>query len=1268
MKRNWQFQWFFIIIIFFSIGVLSGQAPQNQYKFSYLTIDQGLSNNSIRTICQDSKGFIWFGTQNGLNKYDGQSIVTYWHNPNDSNSISANLINSVFQDSKGNIWIANEVGLDRYSIEHDNFARYKCDKITWPVYQIFSVTEDKYGRVWFGGTTGLYGCNFTTGNLLYFNTQRNDSNGVFPNAIISLLPDDDKLWISVSNSGLYVYNQVDSTFEIYKNDPNDYKSISGNRIESLFKDSKGNIWVGMLNNGLNRYDPSLNSFIRYLPDIKNPYSTRVRAMFEDLKGDFFIGTRGGLYIFDKGANHFVQYASEDHNFSKLSQNSIRSAFVDNSNTLWLGTFSGGVNYTYLNKKEFTHYISGKYNNQYLNGANIYCITEDSANNLWVGGDNGLNFLDRKTYTFKYYQNNPNDPQSLSYNDVKALEWDKQGNLWIGTNRGGLNYYDVTTGIFKTYRHNNNDINSISGDKVYCLFNDKNNNLWIITTPSDDYTKLVLDVLPDGKDYFVHLKEKPYFGFDQDKYGNMFIGSRKGFYYFNKVDSVFDFFSSPDIIGNVNVLKVDSKGTVWVGSTKGLARFVMSDQSFKGFSKETGFPIDEVYGILEDDSGNLWISSISGLIKMTNAVSDINKIKIRVFDQYDGLQSKQFNFNAYYKCRSGEMVFGGINGFNTFFPDRIIENNQPVDVVITDLKINNESVPIGTEFAGSIILDKSIAVTERIVLGPNHKIVTLEFASLHSVNPDKYAYKTMLIGLEKDWQFRKAGNNIVTYTNLAPGNYTFMVSAANDDGIWNEKPVNLSIIVVPPFYETWFFRIFVVLAVAGMVLFIYYYRLGSMKRQNVLLENTVAIRTKQILEKNELLHEVNILLTEKQEEIVAQNEELENNRNNLERIVDERTRELKLALERATESDALKSAFLANMSHEIRTPMNAIVGFSNLINDEGVSNEERVRYVNIILSNSNSLLKIIDEILDLSLIESNQLKIVKEVFDLNVMLDHIYSYYVIHNNNKSVSINLDNKLEEQNLILNSDLVRIRQILTNLMDNACKFTNEGYIDLGVYVKNGLLNFYVKDSGKGIPTAVMDTVFQQFTKIEDDKFGWKTGLGLGLAIAQKTADALGGKILVESIEGKGSKFTFSIPLKIVMSKNEMSEIEVYGGCSVDWSGKTILIAEDIEANYIFLKSVLKKTKAKIFWEKNGEEAVTQVRNNPQTDLVLMDIKMPVKNGYDAAKEIKEMNSGIIIVAQTAYARPMEKNRFYDDNFDEYLSKPIDPKELFRTIGKFI
>jgi ligand-binding sensor domain-containing protein/PAS domain-containing protein len=834
--------------------LLNGQnthIPQNQYTFKYLTIDEGLSNNHVGSVCQDKKGFIWFATQNGADKYDGQSIINYRHNPDDSTTISGNDVKIIFSDNKGNLWVGSDKGLDLYNPEKDNFVRFYHNKMDTALGNVEDLDQDSRGNLWIAASTGLYAYNHSTREMEIFRNYPDRKKVLPDNNVFRLMADNDnKIWISVLNKGICIYDQDKKSFKCFSHDPLDSSSISGNRIERFYQDDAGNIWIGTFNNGLNMFNPAYQSFTRIMPDPENSYTGRVRAIFEDRKGNFFVGTRIGLYM--KKENEFIPYANTDHNFSTLSQNSILCSYIDRTGTLWLGTFAGGVNFTNLLRKEFINYRARAHDNHFLSSPNVYSFTEDKNGNLWIGTDNGLNYLDRGNNTFTYYFNDETDPYSISYNDIKALTGDKKGNLWIGTNRGGLNYYNYETGSFLHYNHDPDDLNSLSCDKIYGLLNDRDNNLWILTNKNIDNQQSSIDIFQDGQDKFIHLQEKAYFGIIQNKEGNIYIGSIGGIWEFNYSDSIFNFIANDSLIGKVYAMLEDSYGYTWIGSDKGLTRYDNSMHTFLHFSENKGHPVNIVYGILEDNGKNLWISTNFGLVKAGNIVENPDSVVFRVYDRDDGLQSKQFNYNAFYKCNSGEMIFGGIKGFNTFYPERIEDNIIPPNIVIADLKIFNKTVIIGEEVRGRKILKKSISETERIKLGYRQNIISIEFAALHYANPKKNAFKYILEGYDKQWQYTTA--NFASYANLPPGKYTFKVTASNPDNIWNTNPVELKVTIRRPYWKTWWFYTILLILAIRTVYWLIRRREAQLKKDKQKLSDQLEKERKVLLEQQEQLKE------------------------------------------------------------------------------------------------------------------------------------------------------------------------------------------------------------------------------------------------------------------------------------------------------------------------------------------------------------------------------------------------------------------------------
>ena len=1087
------------LIMFFLVCSANAQfthAVQSQYRFKYITVDEGLSNNNVKAICQDSKGFIWIATRNGINKFDGRTIVTYRNDSHDNSTISSNAVNSVFLDSKNNLWIATDAGLDRYNSDLDNFIRFLHQDINWPIGQTFEVVEDKDGKLWIAASTGLYAYNLNTEELQYFSNKADNPHGIPSTPIYRLLVDrNNNVWISLLNEGLCVYNQYDGTFKFYNNKPDDRSTISGNRIEILYEDSKGNIWAGTFNNGLNLYVPETDSFIRIIPDPDNYYSTRVRAIFEDLKGNFFIGTRSGLYILNNQTNEFVSYAYEGHSFSNLSENSIQGSFIDNSGTLWIGTYSGGVNYTNLNKKEFIHYKVGKDDDHFLHGTIIYSITEDMKGNLWVGGSDGLNYLDRTTHRFKYYVNNPDDPNSLSYNDIKSLEWDKKGNLWIGTNRGGLNYYDVIKGKFKSFKHDPDNPYSLSGDNIYGLMCDESNNLWIITNENTGNQYSNIDILPDGSDKFTHLNEKAFFGFDRDEKGDVYIGGINGFWIFSRKDSIFSFVTNDTLIGKVNTIRLDSKKGIWIGSNKGLVRYNIDDKSFISFSENNGYPVREVFGILEDDTKSLWVSTNMGLVKITNIVEDTSDIKIRVFNKEDGLQSKQFSYNAFYKSKTGELAFGGINGLNTFYPADIVDNLVPPNVVITDLIILNTSTPIGKEVAGRIILEKSISVTDEIKLGRKQNAFTLEFAALHYANPEKNTFKYKLEGFDPDWIFSDT-KHTATYTNLDPGEYTFRVKGSNNDGVWNEEGTSLNIIIIPSFWQTWGFRITAIILLVSTIILIFYRRVQQVIKRNSMLEELVKERTKEIYEKNAILEE--------------QTEELKTQRDDLDM------------------SNSVKDKLFSIISHDLRSPFNTLNGFTELIKSkyDDYSDEKRKEMIGIISDSANQAYNLLDNLLNWSRTQRGKLSFNPLMTNVVSLINGKMDLLNHQAANKNILVEFECASEEIMLEIDTNLINV--VIQNLLTNAIKFTrSNGKIQVNCKIEDNHIIISVRDNGTGISEDDIKKLFRKdvhFTSRGTDK---EAGTGLGLLICMDFVEMHHGKIWLESELNKGSEFFISLPV---------------------------------------------------------------------------------------------------------------------------------------------
>jgi signal transduction histidine kinase/ligand-binding sensor domain-containing protein/CheY-like chemotaxis protein len=1259
-----------IILIFFLFNYIGISYAQNsttvhrQYSFKYITINEGLSHNLVTTCLQDKNGYMWFGTFNGLNRYDSYKIEIYKNNPKDSNSIYSNEIFSLFEDSQGTLWVGTKLGICKYNPQLNNFTRVGLNKgkeVLYPL--VLAIIEDKEHNVWFGSDNGLYSINLKTNKTEHFSLLSNvEDAAIFIQKL--LIDKHGNFWIGTINHGLFLFDRKKLSFKQFVNDKNIANTISENNIESIFEDSKGNFWIGTNNNGLNLFNYKDSTFLRIWIDSKEINSGRIRKIIEDKNGRLWFGTRAGLYIKDEKNISFYRYAYVDHKISKLLHNSIYDILIDNAGIMWIGTYAGGVNYTNLEKKKFVHYTVLRNDNSFLNSSVVQCFLEDNDGNLLIGTeDGGINYFDRKEDKFRFITHKSENSNTLNTNDIKSIIKDKLGNLWIATYNKGIDYYDLRNNQIRHYQHDKNNPKSIIDNNVSCFFIDELENLWI-------GTKSGLDILPKGKKDFIHfLSHHPNSGLPQDgvlciyqdRKKNIFLGlEMNGLFLFNKKDSTFKGFKLPEI-SSIRAIYKDSKDQLWATSDNGLMCIHENEEKpFVYYNADNGLTGNICYGILEDNDYNLWISTAAGLMKFRKAVLHPENPDFVTYDPSEGIQSKQFVFNSFYKDKNGEMYFGGINGFNSFFPEEISERKNFSNVVITGLKIFNHNVEIGEKISDFIVLTKSIQTLDELILSYKHNVFTIEFSSLDFAKTNKNKYAYMLQGFEKDWNYADVNKTTATYTNLPGGEYVFRVKSSNSDGIWGPNEKILKINVIPPFVQTIWFKI--ILSILILVIFgiIYYTRVYNLERQKNILTLNVNERTQELMT-------LNTLLEEKQEEIIAQNHELENHQINLENLVNERTKELEKAKIRAEESDKLKSSFLANMSHEIRTPMNAIVGFSSLLNSDNTKEQEE-NYIEIINSNCESLMVLIDDILDISQIEADQLKLFKTSFKINPILNELEQFYTIHQD-KGLKIKFLNE-ENLDIAIFNDITRFKQVLNNLLNNAVKYTDIGEIYFGYRHKEDLLEFFVSDTGIGIDNSEYKNIFDHFKKIENKKERLYRGTGIGLSISQKLVELMGGKIWLKSELNKGSTFYFCLPYSKVDDKAfaESKIVKTSGKQIFAESELTILIAEDDFNNYFLLESLLKTLNVNIIWAKNGKEAVefTQKIKNLDKCIILMDIKMPEMDGIEAFQEIRKISSAVPVFAVTAYATQNEKNEIVQRGFNGFFAKPIKSHEIIETIKK--
>ena len=818
-----------------------GLVANRGIRFERILVEQGLSQNTVNCILQDSKGFMWFGTEDGLNRYDGYNFTVYRHSPDDPHSLSDNTIRAAYEDHLGVLWIGTGGGgLNAFDRVTERFTHYRHDpkdahSLSYDT--VTAVYEDSEGALWIGTRRGLNRFDRESGEFVRYRFRRGSYQ-------VTAIHEDESgvLWVGTSD-GLARFDRKTGKFVHYENISYDVRSLSNDMVRSICQDREGVLWVGTGGGGLNRFDWENEQFTHYLMDpgdIPGFVYNDVTSVYEDQAGVLWVGTDGGgLYQFDRETEQFEVYRTVPHQSDSLSSNYVRSVYQDRQGILWIGTWDGGVNKYDWSKEKFVHYQNDPNTSNSLSHNHVLSIFQDRDGVLWIGtGGRGLDRFDRAKGKFTHYQHNPGDPHSLSNDYVMSIYQDIQGVIWVGTSGGGLDRLNPETGQFVNYQNTVDDSTTLSSNVVEAIHQDRVGTLWIGTMGGglnrfDTVTKQFSHYRYASHDPST-LSSDNVTSIYEDQWGVLWIGTRGGG--LNRFDHENERFvryqSDPDDPNSlsddaVSSLYEDQAGILWVGTDRGLNRFDRIQGTFTRYDEQHGLPSDAVSGILGDDRGFLWLSTKKGLSRF-----DPRTETFRNYGVDDGLQG--YDFGAYHKSRSGEMFFGGVNGLNAFQPDDVRDNPYVPPIVLTRLTQGGEGVSIGT----------SVEAVETITLHWPKNFFEFEFAALNYIQPEKNQYAYMLEGLDKDWNL-VGSTRFAQYTNLPGGTYRLKLKGSNNDGVWNETGAALTIIIVPPFWVTWWFRGAVVLALIGSVIGGYRLRVRNFESRNRELATLVEQRTYEI---------------------------------------------------------------------------------------------------------------------------------------------------------------------------------------------------------------------------------------------------------------------------------------------------------------------------------------------------------------------------------------------------------------------------------------
>ncbi|MCE7044510.1 hybrid sensor histidine kinase/response regulator transcription factor [Dyadobacter sp. CY312] len=808
--------------------------------FNNLNSENGLSQNSVLAITQDQSGFIWLGTSYGLNKFDGRGFKIYKNNPGDKSTLSGNYVLCALTDSKNDLWFGTSNGLNKYMPESDSFISFLAGDSTQKTRLSSSVInclfEDSRGILWIGTSKGLNKLTNDNRHGFEFHHQ-----GFEKSDVRSIFEDSShQLWIGTADGltkMIFAGGQV--RYKKYINSATDKASLTDNFVTSVAEDKQKNIWVGTKHGGLNLYNPRGDNFTHYKSQINGTglVHNNIRKILVDKNGKLWIGTLEGLSILDPESLTFESFKHEPENRTSLSQNSLYAIFQDKSGCVWIGSYYNGVNVVYSHATPFRIYDTGK-SKYSINHNVVSSVTRDKSGVLLVGTEGGgFNYVDDKKGIITNFRAEQNSPAVISSNLVKGIAQDNDQNLWIATHLGGLNRYDPAGRKFSTFRHNPQDPFSLSSDNVSAVMEDSKGRIWVGTDQQG------ADLLDPKSGKFSHFKtsnRNPFKlsgnfvrNFYEDSKGNVWIGTTEGLNMLPADSSRIIWFSSTSKSANrfpaiINCVREDGSGILWIGSFYGgLTRFDRKSNTFVTYKQKHGLPNDNVLGILDDDQGNLWLSTSNGLSRF-----DTKKQNFKNYTVTDGLPGNEFTPNTFYKDKSGEMFFGGLNGLVSFFPDAIQVNEFVAPVVLTSLKLFNRPVVIG---AADGLLSKDISLTKEITFSHDQNIFSIDFALLNFIKSDKNTYAYRLEGFEKDWNYVRTSS--ASYTNLPSGTYKFVVKGANNDGVWSTKAAQMIIHVTPPMWATWWAYCLYVLVVAAVVLFVtrYFYMSALFRREHELYQ-------------------------------------------------------------------------------------------------------------------------------------------------------------------------------------------------------------------------------------------------------------------------------------------------------------------------------------------------------------------------------------------------------------------------------------------------
>lgn len=1255
-------------IVFMCAAICFVAAPMfgQNFRFQKFGLENGLSNQIVTTVFRDKTGFLWVGTENGLNRYDGYNFKHFLPDAKNVNALRDGLISTLHEDRRGNFWVGTKAGgLHLFDRRTETFRAFQHDAKnpnSLSDNRIYRIFEDTNGDLWIGTAGGLDkiswdGANSDSVKIVSFRSDANNAESLSHNRVQAIARDAaGQLWIGTKNGLNKMLSESPPRFQRFNHDKNNPNAgLPDDEVYGLLPDSAGNLWIALWGGGGLTQIPAA--------EISNPQPNFRRFPFDEktgtgLKDDIVLNliedSRGNLWFcngdFARAAflskdersqpnPRFVSFGSDEADAASLGDGSVVSIFEDAQGLIWIAAMEGGLNKFDVNKSAFEIFRHYPGRIQSLPESLANDVVEDADGSLWVANEKGLtNIVPGNSpfaaATFTNFRAEPKRAGGLSEDTIASLLIDSKNRLWVGTINGGLQLREQTGGkiSFKTFVKDKENLQTIGNNAILTMTEDANGGIWIgtyqglykVIEATAETSQITFAAFRNQNDNPESLSSDIVESLTAGTDGSVWVGTTSGL---NRLDSATGKVTrfepetdNPNSLAHeyVGSLLTAKDGTIFIGTKSGLCRFDAAAKTIRRFAAGNALSNLSIQSLVQDADGKIWAGTINGLFRV-----DFDAGTAERWSKNEGIAGEIFSRGGATLARNGTLYFGGTEGVTAFNPRNLKTNDFAPPVVLTDFLLANKIQNIG----GDSILPAHVQFLDKITLSHTDNIFTVEFSALNFRQPENNRFAYRLEGLHDDWIETDGKNRRATFTNLNPGEYVFRVKAANNDGVWNAEGAKIKIVILPPWWKTWWAQILFYASISALLLAVPFVRLSVLKKQRSFLETQVSTRTTELREANQQLIDAN----------------------------------------------RAKSAFLSNMSHELRTPLNAVIGFAQLMaRDAKLSGEQRGN-LGIIQRSGEHLLGLINDVLSISKIEAGRLSLAAQSFDSRKMLRSVEEMLCVRAEVKNLSLKFE-IAPDLPVTISGDEGKLRQVLVNLVGNAIKFTETGGVIVRCDWRNDQAFFEIADTGVGIAENEIGRLFEAFFQTASGQNA-ADGTGLGLAISRQIVRLMGGDIKVASKLNSGTTFSFDINLPASAEVKQVEQRRVIG-LVANQIAPRILVVDDKLENRALLMKLLAQIGFEVREAANGRQAV-EVWQKWKPNLIFMDLRMPILDGYAATEQIRALESNSIngakqnavkIIALTASAFEHERGTIIEQGANDFVSKPFREATIFEKITQHL